>query len=84
MHFLRMVKLNNSKKLWGEKREQKIHKKLLNEKASVLYEKAMKLIIRVELGEFNEKQMKGVEYAIAHYLAAIEDIQKVKLLELTM
>ena len=58
-------------------KEQKTHDKLLNKKPSLLYAKAMSLITRVELGEFNEEQMEIVEKYIAHYLSAIEDMQKV-------
>ena len=60
----------------------KIHTRLLTKKVEILYKKAMKLIVRVEEGAFNEEQMANVEYMIAHYLGAIEDLEKV--LELTL
>lgn len=60
--------------------DQQIHADLLKVDAEKLYKKAMKLIDRVESGEFNEEQMVKVEYMIAHLLAAISDFE----LELTL
>lgn len=71
-------------KLLEDPTEMKIHSKLLTQKVELLYKKAVKLISRVEAGEFNEKQMANVEYMIAHYLAAIEDFERVLELELTI
>lgn len=58
-------------------KEKAIHNSLLRENAENLCKKAMDLIERVEQGEFDEKQMHEVEYLITHYLAGIEDLQKV-------
>ena len=69
-------------KLLQDPKEMKIHTRLLTKKVEILYKKAMKLIVRVEEGAFNEEQMANVEYMIAHYLGAIEDLEKV--LELTL
>lgn len=71
-------------KIMKNPKDRAIHAKLLRKKADWLYKKAMGLITRVENGEFNEEQMARVEYMIAHYLAAIEDFEKVLELELTM
>lgn len=62
-----------------ERREQE---NLKYEHADVLYRKARHLMDRVENGEFNDRQMKEVECAIAHLLAAIEDCEQVAILEL--
>ena len=71
-------------KVMKDEKDQKIHAEMLEKKASLLYKKAMQLINRVEAGEFNEKQMKKVEYVISHLLAGIEDLHKELILELTM
>ncbi len=65
-------------------KDQRIHAKMLEEKAETLYKKAMDLIKRVELGEFNDEQMEKVEYAISHYLAGIEDLHQELILEKTL
>lgn len=57
-----------------EPKEQIIHHSLLKQNVDKLYEKAMDLVQRVEQGEFNEEEMEKVERAIAHYLAAIDDL----------
>ncbi len=64
--------------------EKKIHNALTKENVQDLFDMAMELINRVEAGEFDEKQMEKVERLIAHLLAAIEDLQRVLELELTM
>ena len=69
-------------KLLQDSSEMEIHANLLTKKVELLYEKSKKLITRVEEGAFNEEQMANVEYKIAHYLGAIEDLEKV--LELTL
>ena len=65
------------KKLLKDPKERAIHAKLLRQRAELLHEKAMGLINRVEAGEFNEEQMAKVEYEVSHYLAAIEDLERV-------
>ena len=55
----------------------------MHQKAESLHTRAINLINRVEAGEFNEEQMVKVEHMIAHYLAAIEDLERVLELELT-
>ena len=64
-------------KLLKNPEERALHCKLLREQSKKLYERALGLIERVEVGEFNEEKMAEVEYTIAHCLAAIEDIQLV-------
>ena len=64
--------------------ERELHHQLLHEHADKLYKKACDLIVRVELGEFNEEQMEKVEYVISHYLAGIEDLHQEMILEKTM
>ena len=61
--------------LMKHRSEREIHQKLLLEHAEKLYKKACNLIARVELGEFNEEEMEGVEKIIVHCLAAIEDFE---------
>ena len=72
------------KKVMSNPKDQRIHSKILEEKAETLYKKAMDLIKRVELGEFNDEQMEKVEYAISHYLAGIEDLHQELILEKTL
>ena len=74
-HFTKI--LNNPK-------EMDLHCKLLRENADKLYKKACDLINRIERGEFNEEEMEDVERIIAHCLGAIEDLELVKELELTL
>jgi hypothetical protein len=54
--------------------DRQLHYDLLKSNAKELHNKAMDLIERAEAGEFNEEGMLMVEYAISHYLAAIEDV----------
>ena len=61
-----------------------LHKKLLREDASRLYHEATRLMQAVEEGKFNEEQMAEAEFRITHLLAAIEDLERVLELELTM
>lgn len=70
-------------RLMQDPEERKVHAKLLSKSAKELYEKALSLIQRVETGEFSAEEMAGVEYTIAHCLAAIEDIYMVLERELT-
>lgn len=65
----------NFENLMQNPNEREIHTELLKKSADKLYEMAMDLINRVECGEFNQEQMERVEREIAHYLAAIEDVQ---------
>lgn len=65
----------NFENLMQNPNEREIHTELLKKSADELYERAMNLINRVEYGEFNQEQMERVERAIAHCLAAIEDVQ---------
>ena len=67
--------------LLKDPKQKALHEKLLRQDAEKLYEKAAELMTRVELGEFNEKQMAEAEYMITHLLGAIEDLERV--LELT-
>ena len=64
-------------------KEMELHQKLLKVNAEKLYAKAQQLMVAVESGEFNEKQMAEAEYQITHLLAAIEDLEKVLILEKT-
>jgi len=68
--------------LLKDPKEKAIHQKLLNYNAELLYQKAKELMVKVETGEFNEKQMAKAEYQITHLLAAIEDLEKTLILEL--
>lgn len=70
--------------LLNNPKEMDLHCKLLRENVDKLYKKACELINRVEKGEFDEEQMVKAERAIAHCLGAIDDIELVKELELTL
>jgi len=69
-------------KLLADPKERAIHEKLLRKNADELYKKAMALIKNVELGKYNEEEMVKIEYMITHLLGAIEDLEKVIMLEL--
>lgn len=69
------------KELLKDPKEMAIHQKLLKKNVEVLYKKAQALMLAVELGQFDEKQMAKAEYKITHLLAAIEDFEKVLELE---
>lgn len=69
--------------LLKDPKEREIHQKLMQKNVEILYRKARELMVRVELGEFDEKQMVEAEYKITHLLAGIEDLEKVLELELT-
>lgn len=68
-------------KLMQDDKERIVHGNMLAESPDKLYEKAMKLIERVENGEFNEDEMKKVERKISHLLAGIEDVHLECILE---
>ena len=69
--------------LLKDPKEMEIHRELLKEKAEILYRKAKEIMIAVESGELNEDQMAEAEYFLTHLLAAIEDLEKVLVLEKT-
>lgn len=61
-------------KLMQDPKNQIIHRILTKRKTSLLYEKAMELIEKVDNGEFTDDQMDQIEKEIAFFLSAIEDI----------
>lgn len=58
-----------------------LYAKMLRKSVEDLYNKAKQLINEVELGMYNEEQMREAEVKIAFCLAAIEDVQLAKILE---
>lgn len=69
--------------LLEDPKEMKKHKKLLNERAEKLYNKAKEIYSNVEQGLYNEEEMAEAEYMLTHLLAAIEDYELALELELT-
>jgi len=67
--------------LLKDPKQMAIHKKLLKQNAEKLYAEAKRLMMAVELGEFDEKQMITAEYKITHLLGAIEDLENTLELE---
>ena len=61
--------------------EKKTNNILKHSTADKRHQEALKLIERVESGEFNEEQMETVEYCLAQLLGSLEDAHIVKVKE---
>ena len=73
-----------AEELLKDPKEKNLHNKLLQEDVEKLYKKACDLISRVERGEIPESKIEEIEKTIVHCLMAIEDIERVLELELTL
>ena len=76
--FFSESEIEHFMELLNDPHHQHIHNQLIKLPADFLYISAMELIDKVEEGLVSESEMEQTEIAIAHFLAAIEDYQRVK------
>ncbi len=66
------------REMFQDSAEWEVHETLVRYDAEELCKQATKLIMNVEAGKYTDQQMPGIEKSIAHYLGAIENMERVR------